>query len=66
MKTNMKELNLNEMEQANGGFDFKRFVKNTRIDGWDAFRVLCLGPVGHTIVAAKIISAAVPEFTIKD
>jgi len=46
MKTNMKELDMNDMEMVNGGFDLKLFALEAGI-------IICFGPVGEIGVGLK-------------
>ena len=48
MKTNMIELNLNEMKEINGGYSIDEFLH-------DALIVVAFGPLGEGYVAGKAI-----------
>ena len=52
MKTNMNELNLNEMEMVNGGYGIKDFA-------FDALGIVLGGPIGEALVAIKYIDEAI-------
>ena len=55
MNTNMKEMNLEDMEAVNGGINWKR-VSN-QFGQEDVWYALFLGPIGQGIVAVKAIAA---------
>ena len=64
MENNMKELNLNEMEMVNGGWDWSDFGLGAVTGGGLGFiigggaAVLATGPVGWAIAGAVVGAAA--------
>ena len=58
MNTNIKELNLEEMEQVNGGFNWLNVEKGSFLGGVLATGVACLAITGMAVTPAGWVAAA--------
>lgn len=59
MNTNIKEMNLNEMENVSGGFNWKKFLSNFGVS--DVALIVLLGPVGYVCAGEKAVNAIAEE-----
>ena len=64
MNTSMMELNLNELEAVNGGFDFKRFISHFETE--DVLIAVLGGPIGQGLFLAEVVAGVAAEIATDD